>query len=165
MHQNPKFRPGPAFYTEDDEPMDLFIAVLRFYWGMAAILVLVGGPIWAVYKIPDYVGRWHTHPNSTAIQTQCVFLFVTPTFFGAAIAYKKRLSRGDARFRNRLFKGFCMSVVWTGLVFSVGFLIWDLANLSTFLELWKHKPHGAIFILISLPLSLAFGSFLGWANS
>lgn len=49
-------------------------------WTCGALLVCIGGPLWAIWMIPSYVKVWQTHPGLTGYLTQCMLMVFSPAF-------------------------------------------------------------------------------------
>lgn len=159
-----KCRPSPAFFNEDGEP-DFFVWVLLCILKSLSAVVLIGGPIWAISRIPNYVELWHRQFYFAALSTEFMLLFSTLTASGAVAAYDKRVAQRLADRIDRVARAFSVLLYWISIVPLAGFFLWNMTELPTGLHLWISNRGLAIAIVAAFLFSLMCGLYFRWGIS
>jgi hypothetical protein len=159
--QNKKFRPGPAFYKNEDGSMDEFSTVLYWIIKFWAYVVVVGGSFTVVFSVPAYLERWQREPELMGFLTQCFLFVFSPSFLGIAQACRV-VNRREPSLRVRFWMFVALFLAVLGYCGCLGLLIWDYTRLQDCLALLARNQAGAVIGLVMLGGCVLGGIALGW---
>jgi hypothetical protein len=150
-----------VFYVDANGQFDPISALIINTCRVLACIVLFGGPLWAIWMIPDYLRFWQRQPEIAAGVTQCFLAFFAPLFLGTARVYRI-LNLQGYKTSNSVFQIACLVLGAIGMIGFLGLLIWDLTRLNDFLAYRQRDPAGAAMAVAVVAASLLGGLISGW---